>query len=371
MIHKMRIHSGQPRRVLIGAVLLANLLLFLLTLGVAVAAGEVAGYAWGTNAGWINFAPDNGGVTVYSDHLEGYAWGENIGWIRLGTCASGSPCTYANTAANNYGVNNNGVGGLSGYAWGTNIGWINFAPANGGVMVDPVTGDFAGYAWSENVGWIHFQNSSPAYKVNAAWRAGITPAYQNAIAALIYNRQTSPASSGGLTIANSAFLNDAGDWIVFGNNNAAFAIAADALPAGVDKRWARIWQLDVHDASSNGGAVTLTFDISDAGGNAGAPFSPSRTYFLLKRPTGSTGNFSVVTVVGWSVSGDQLTFTVNASNLGSEFTLGATAGSPTAVTLQEMMAASRPVAEGRVMGAILGGLLVLGLVGGLVAWRKH
>ena len=42
-------------------------------------------WAWGTNAGWINFRPEHGGVTVYSDHLEGYAWGENTGWIRLGS----------------------------------------------------------------------------------------------------------------------------------------------------------------------------------------------------------------------------------------------------------------------------------------------
>ena len=41
------------------------------------------GYAWSTNAGWINFAPPYGGVTVYADHLEGYAWGENIGWIHF------------------------------------------------------------------------------------------------------------------------------------------------------------------------------------------------------------------------------------------------------------------------------------------------
>jgi hypothetical protein len=35
-------------------------------------------YAWGTDVGWIDFAPPFGGVTVYSDHLEGYAWGEKL-----------------------------------------------------------------------------------------------------------------------------------------------------------------------------------------------------------------------------------------------------------------------------------------------------
>ena len=152
---------------------LAALVLSLLFVGVALAAGNIDAtnkWAWGTNVGWINFAPDNGGVTVYGDHLEGYAWSENIGWIRLGVYTGGGSHTYTNADQTAYGVNNNGAGNLSGYAWGTNAGWINFAPANGGVTLDPATGDFAGYAWGENVGWIHFQNGSPAYKVNTTWR---------------------------------------------------------------------------------------------------------------------------------------------------------------------------------------------------------
>ncbi len=118
------------------AALLAGLILVLLTAGVAWAAGNVTGYAWGTNVGWINFNPANGGVTVYSDHLEGDAWAENIGWIRLGTYEGGGAHTYANDAAGTYGVNNDGDGDLSGYAWSTNAGWINFAPENGGVTID-------------------------------------------------------------------------------------------------------------------------------------------------------------------------------------------------------------------------------------------
>jgi hypothetical protein len=114
-------------------------------------------YAWSTNAGWINFRPTHGGeVTVYSDHLEGYVWAENIGWIRLGTHTGGGTHTYLNTAADNYGVNDDGSGNLSGYAWSTNAGWINFNPSHSQVTIDPDTGRFYGYAWSENVGWIHF-----------------------------------------------------------------------------------------------------------------------------------------------------------------------------------------------------------------------
>jgi hypothetical protein len=155
------------------AVLLAGLALCLV--GVARAAtGNIDPndkWAWGTNAGWINFAPAHGGVTVYSDHLEGYAWGENIGWIRMGSYEGGGVHTYANTAADNYGVNNDRSGNLSGYAWATNVGWINFDPAHGGVTIDMNDGVFDGYAWGENIGWIHFNGTAAnftRYKV-VAW----------------------------------------------------------------------------------------------------------------------------------------------------------------------------------------------------------
>ena len=135
-----------------------------LTVTVVLAFGSIDSvmkWAWGTNVGWIDFAPDLGGVTVFEDHLEGYAWGENIGWIRMGTCESGSPCTYANTSAENYGVNHDGAGNLSGYAWSSNVGWINFDPdGEEQVLIDLKTGDFSGYAWGENISWIGFNNAS-------------------------------------------------------------------------------------------------------------------------------------------------------------------------------------------------------------------
>ncbi len=142
--------------------------------GITYAAGNIDAvnkWAWGSNIGWLNFNPTHGGVTVYEDHLEGYAWAENIGWVRLGTYTGGESHTYANSAAGNYGVNNDGDGNLSGYAWGASVGWVNFAPDRGGVMIDPSTGQFDGYAWGENIGWIHFKNTEgSAYKVVTAWQ---------------------------------------------------------------------------------------------------------------------------------------------------------------------------------------------------------
>lgn len=75
--------------------------------------------------------------------------------------------TYGNTSATDYGVNRGEDGKLSGYAWGTNVGWINFDPGDGGVTIDPASGDFSGHAWGENVGWISFNSSGPVpYKVS-------------------------------------------------------------------------------------------------------------------------------------------------------------------------------------------------------------
>jgi hypothetical protein len=48
--------------------------------------GNLSGYAWSTNAGWIKFDPTHGGVTIDSatGRFDGYAWGENVGWIHFG-----------------------------------------------------------------------------------------------------------------------------------------------------------------------------------------------------------------------------------------------------------------------------------------------
>ena len=173
MLQKIRTNKFYP-------VLLLALLLTLLVSTVAYAAANIDGtnkWAYGTNIGWLNFAPAHGGgVTVYTNHLEGYVWAENIGWIRLNSNdTTGGDPYYANTTASNYGVNRAGDGTLSGYAWGTNVGWINFNPTHGGVTINTSTGDFDGYAWGENVGWIHFKNTSgTAYKVTTTSPTAVT-----------------------------------------------------------------------------------------------------------------------------------------------------------------------------------------------------
>ena len=48
--------------------------------------GNLSGYAWGENVGWIKFAHAYGGVHINPSTgvFGGYAWGENIGWINFG-----------------------------------------------------------------------------------------------------------------------------------------------------------------------------------------------------------------------------------------------------------------------------------------------
>jgi len=56
-------------------------------------------------------------------NISGWAWSDNIGWISF-NCVDQGIC-----GSVNYGVNINISTGLfSGYAWSENIGWINFSP---------------------------------------------------------------------------------------------------------------------------------------------------------------------------------------------------------------------------------------------------
>lgn len=120
----------------------------------------VTGFAWSETSGWVDFAPDGGGVSVHGYYLSGFAWSENLGWIKLGSDGGGP---YANTGATDWGVNRTAQGALTGYAWSETSGWIRFDPRSSPVMVASQTGIVDGYAWSERVGWIHLRHADPAY----------------------------------------------------------------------------------------------------------------------------------------------------------------------------------------------------------------
>ena len=189
-------------------------------------------WAWGTNAGWINFNPSNGGVSVCADHLEGYAWAENIGWIKLGTFSGCAAHTYNNTSTTDYGVNKDSSGHLSGNAWSTNAGWIKFNPTNGGVTINSTTGSFDGYAWAENVGWIHFKGTgSVPYNVvvTVTCTYSLFPTSQS-VTAIATTGTLSVTSPSGCTWTSSSNV----EWITItsgssgsGNGTVVYAVAAN------------------------------------------------------------------------------------------------------------------------------------------------
>ena len=116
-------------------------------------------YAWGANVGWLDWRGDTSNGAVIGEYVcSGYVYAANVGWINLG---SGSPTNgiyYQNLSANDFGVNQDGLGNLRGYAWGANIGWINFETI-GAPRADLTTGNLTGHAYSANCGWIGLSNA--------------------------------------------------------------------------------------------------------------------------------------------------------------------------------------------------------------------
>ena len=52
------------------------------------ASGDLNGFAWGENIGWVNFdtsvaGTDRARFDAAAGRFRGYAWGENVGWINL------------------------------------------------------------------------------------------------------------------------------------------------------------------------------------------------------------------------------------------------------------------------------------------------
>lgn len=130
--------------------------------------------------------------------------------------------------------------------------------------------------------------------------------------------QTTPT---GLRVDDDSFLNDEGDDLVFGHSGAGFGLSTSEVPSAVGTRWNRVFQFEASDVGSNLGSIVLGFDESDAGG-PGA-LDPSKLYYLLTRPVGSSDEFTVVSTA--PVAGpDAVEFTLDVSQLdaAAEYTLG-------------------------------------------------
>ncbi len=178
------------------------------------------------------------------------------------------------------------------------------------------------------------------------------------------------AYSAGMIVVNRTFLNENGDWLLFGHKTPANVTVPDDLPSGNgwdgvnDRRWARHWYIDVTEASTPNGTVDIIFDFSEGGMTGLPPDNPVSNYRLLKR-SGTTGTFTDITTASGAtvvITGDQVQFLgVNVSQLGSNFTLGTLdfVDSPTALTLQSFTARAGTL-------PVMGLLALIGL--GLIGW---
>ena len=116
-------------------------------------------YAYGANAGWLDWRGDtNSGAVVGEYVCSGYIYAGNLGWIHLGGAPPVNGTQYGNNSGTDYGVNHDGLGNLRGYAYGANIGWVNFE-TNGAPRVDLATGRLSGAVYSANCGWISLSNA--------------------------------------------------------------------------------------------------------------------------------------------------------------------------------------------------------------------
>lgn len=139
--------------------------------------GELSGWAWSSNIGWISFNSDNTGSTVpYSvtidpdtKVLSGYAWSSSLGWLRFGSGLTG-PIEGGDNWPAKIGEDNkltgwarfcsvyvSGCSGetktISGSELGSWDGWLKME----NVTYNQELGRFEGFSWgSLNVGWVNF-----------------------------------------------------------------------------------------------------------------------------------------------------------------------------------------------------------------------
>ncbi len=139
---------------------------------------NVTGWLWGgsnTNLGWISTNNLTGGGSVNyginvpngDGNVTGYAWSSNIGWINFNP--SGPYPEGPNSSVRRVGNNLIGWARIVGIAQesargnsGGWQGWIKMSGANHRVIVNPSSGQINGYAWSNELGWISFNARIPA-----------------------------------------------------------------------------------------------------------------------------------------------------------------------------------------------------------------
>jgi hypothetical protein len=124
---------------------------------------------------WSGGTGETANGAVIGEYVcSGYIYSANAGWINLGSGSPANGIYYQNLAANDFGVNQDGLGNLRGYAYSGNIGWINFE-TNGAPHVNLVTGQLSGSVWSANCGWISLSNSVAYVQTDSIQQGALAP----------------------------------------------------------------------------------------------------------------------------------------------------------------------------------------------------
>ncbi len=178
------------------------------------------------------------------------------------------------------------------------------------------------------------------------------------------------AHSVGIIVQDVSFLQNNGDYILFGHNVSLNNYTNSDVPTtgdwdGIgDSRWVRHWYFDRTDVGTAGGFVDIIFDFSE-GGMISTPSGPASNYRLLRRanPTGQFEDITTACTDTTSYYGDQVIFrNADVTCLGSNFTLGTIdrSSSPTTIGFQTMrnVVGSNGVLLSVFVGIL--GLLVLG-----------
>ncbi|GIK57640.1 MAG: hypothetical protein BroJett015_33030 [Chloroflexota bacterium] len=189
------------------------------------------------------------------------------------------------------------------------------------------------------------------------------------------------AHAAGMIVVNRTFLQDNGDWLLFGHRTLTNSSTSNDVPTSGDwatatnpRRWQRHFYIDVTDVGTTGGTVDIIFDYSEGGmdGNPGGlPDGLVSNYRLLKR-TGTSGVFTDI-ATATAIVGDQVHFQgVDVALLGSNFTLGTlnVVDSPTAVTFQSLAA---PAVDTAVVPLLTALILLAGITAVFLShsWQRQ
>jgi hypothetical protein len=120
------------------------------------------------------------------------------------------------------------------------------------------------------------------------------------------------AISAGMIITSTGFVQDAGDYLLFGHNNEASPLTLTNLPFNVKRACERVWMFHkTDDPTTTGGDIDIAFDLDELE----LPDLTSLTSdFLLLRRSGPVGTFEIFNTSP-TVTSSQIIFTVDTADL--------------------------------------------------------